>query len=291
MDKDVCGNSLYEDELTDYSDLLEATSSAFGKQIKCIISKLSLKNGMSILDVGAGIGHDMIALAEAVAPEGRVDGLEIARPHFERAARNAASSQYNENINIYPCDLFCFDSPDQSYDMIWCKYTLACFLDPLKALLKMKILLKEGGRIVVINDLCPMHWLPGTLLGEDRARESRLCTAIFEYINRHRKKQREEFGVGGASNTSCAGLMRQAGYREIEAYTVVAEEIGRLSQPLRKTLQLFLQRSFPHRAEKYLSPEDRKFVKKIRDPDSPSYLLNRSDLHIIKPITALIGSR
>lgn len=287
MEKETYNKSLYEDTSTDYSSLLETTNSAFRAPIVRLMNRLDLKKGMHLLDVGAGIGRDMIDLAALVAPRGTVTGLEIAQPHFEKAVAAIASSTYSRNIQIHHCDIFCFDTPEETYDLIWCKYTLACFLDPLAALRRMRTLLKKNGRIVVINDLCPMHWLPGTLLGEDRARESRLYNAIFESINQHRLKRREALGLMNVYNTSCVGLMQQAGYHGIETITEVAEALGRLTGPLKETLSLFLQRSFTKAAKNQLSAEDRKYVHEIRDPESPSYLLNRDDLHIIKPITAL----
>lgn len=289
LEKRFSGNSLYEDEHTDYSDLLEATNTAFGKYIRAIIYKLGLKNGMNVLDVGSGIGCDAIALAEAVVPEGKVIGLEIARSHIEKAVQKISLSPYSKNVEMLYCDIFGYKSPNVSYDLVWCKYTLACFFDPLEALQKMKNLTKPGGRIVLINDLCPMHWLPGTLLG-DRSRESRIYSAIFEYINKYRRDRRKEFGINGEFNSSCAGLIRQVGCSKIESYTVVAEEVGHISEPFKKVVDLFLQRSFSGEVKNRLSAKDRKFVDEIVDRESPYYLPNRDDLHIIKPITALIGT-
>ncbi|MCI5179982.1 MAG: class I SAM-dependent methyltransferase [Candidatus Electrothrix sp. AW3_4] len=290
MKKEVYAKSLYEDNATDYSDLLEAVGEAFRESIRQIMNRIGFTNGMKVLDVGAGIGHDLIDIAAAVAPDGMVTGLEIAEPHFIKAKRNAELSGHSAKIRMLHCDLFSLDQ-SKLYDIIWCNTTIACFLDPLEGLVKMNSLLKEGGKVVVINDLCPMHWLPGTLLGQDRARESRLYSAIFENLKQHRRMRRKECGVAIQHDASCAGLMQLADFHRLESRTAVAEEAGQLSEPLMKVMQLFLQRSFSDRTKKYLSEEDRKFVNKISDPDSAFYLLKRRDLHIIKPITALIGYR
>lgn len=290
MKKEMYSTSLYEDKTTDYSDLLEAVGEAFRESVRQLMSKVGFANGMKVLDIGAGIGHDLLDIAAAVAPDGMATGLEIAEPHFAKAKRNAELSGYESNIRMLHCDLFGLDCREV-YDIIWCNTTIACFFDPLEGLMKMNTLLKEGGKVVVINDLCPMHWLPGTLLGQDRARESRLYSAIFENLKQHRRMRRKECGVAAQHDASCAGLMQQAGFQRLESHTTVAEEVGQLSEPLKKVMQLFLQRSFSDRTKKYLSEEDCKFVNKISDPDSTSYLLKRRDLHIIKPMTALIGYR
>ena len=281
--------SLYESKDTDYTDLLEATGAAFRHVIRSIIFSLQLMQKMAVLDVGVGIGYDLIDLADMVCPAGKVVGVEISEPHFAKALQTIEASVHKEQIEVRLCDINNLEYPDETFDLVWCKYTLACFLDPLSSLQKMKQFIKKGGRGVVINDLVPMHWLPGTLLGEDRARESRLYTALFQNIADYRSRRREELGCSKIYNTSCAGLMKQAGFTHLSSYTVVAEEAGELSEALKKVLHYFLKRSFPDDVKDYISAADWEFIQEMRNPDSPAYLLNRQDMHVIKPITALIG--
>jgi|GEM_PF-2960774 len=289
---DKPAESLYETKDTDYTELLDAAGAAFRHTVRKIISFLQLKPGMSILDIGTGNGYDLVDLAESVSPEGKIIGTEISEPHYAKSLQTIEASPWKDQIDVQLCDVNDLECPAESFDLVWCKYTLACFPDPLSSLKLIWKLVKRGGRVAVINDLVPMHWLPATLLGEDRARESRLYTAIFQYIADYRSKRRKELQCCcSISNTSCAGLMRQAGFENLVSYTAVAEEVGELSEPLKKTLQLFLQRSFSEHMKDYLLPADWEFVQALRNRDSPHYLFNRHDLHIIKPITALIGYR
>jgi ubiquinone/menaquinone biosynthesis C-methylase UbiE len=106
-----------------------------------------LRPGMAVLDVGCGSGAITRGIAEAVAPGGRVVGLDI-NPGLIAEAREAHAGLPGLSFEL--ADLDRYDHP-ATFDIVTAARVLQWLADPLGALRKMAALLKPGGRLLVLD--------------------------------------------------------------------------------------------------------------------------------------------
>lgn len=116
-----------------------------------------LEPGMKILDVGCGTGALSSDMATAVGPAGHVLGIDNTEKFI--ASGRETYSEIN-NLQLEHVDLFKFNT-DQKFDLITSARTLQWLSDPVRALLKMKYLLKENGRISILDyNHEAIEWVP-----------------------------------------------------------------------------------------------------------------------------------
>ena len=87
--------------------------------------------GERVLDLGCGTGSQLVPLARAVGPEGRVIGVD-ASPEALRAAREAADRAGLHNVELIRCDLEEVPSavPPGPYDLVHAAYAIYYAKDP-----------------------------------------------------------------------------------------------------------------------------------------------------------------
>ncbi len=106
-----------------------------------------LRPGMAVLDVGCGSGAITRGIAEAVAPGGRVVGLDI-NPGLIAEARQPHADVPGLSFEL--ADLDRYNQP-ASFDIVTAARVVQWLADPLGALRKMAALLKPGGRLLVLD--------------------------------------------------------------------------------------------------------------------------------------------
>jgi ubiquinone/menaquinone biosynthesis C-methylase UbiE len=106
-----------------------------------------LRPGMAVLDVGCGSGAITRGIAAAVAPGGRVVGLDV-NAGLVGEARQAHAGVPGLSFEI--ADLERFEHPP-TFDIVTAARVLQWLADPLGALRQMAALVKPGGRVVVLD--------------------------------------------------------------------------------------------------------------------------------------------
>jgi SAM-dependent methyltransferase len=119
---------------------LDAQLAPFGI---AVMDRLALARGERALDVGCGAGATSLALAERVAP-GQVVGVDISAPLLERARQRAAAVP---NLSFELADAQTFAFPPGVYDVIFSRFGVMFFADPVGALRNLRTSLKAGGRL------------------------------------------------------------------------------------------------------------------------------------------------
>jgi ubiquinone/menaquinone biosynthesis C-methylase UbiE len=158
-----------------------------------VLAALALAPGERVLDAACGTGLVAFPAAAAVAPEGRVVGIDLSGRMVELAQRRSHERRV-ANASFAHMDAEKLDLPDAGFDVAVCALGLMYMTDPLLALTELRRVVRPGGRIAlavwgeralcgwapvfpivdaeVASDVCPLFFR----LGEKDAL-ARLCAA------------------------------------------------------------------------------------------------------------------
>lgn len=105
-----------------------------------------LREGMRVLDVGAGPGWATLDLAELVGPDGHVLAVERS-PRFLEHLRAVVRQRALPNVEVVASDLM--SPPARSgYDFAWCRWVASFVADPATLVRWLAAALRPGGRVV-----------------------------------------------------------------------------------------------------------------------------------------------
>ncbi len=122
-----------------------------------------IKPGMRVLDAGCGPGGIATGLAQAVAPDGDVVGVDF-DPEALAAARELAAERGVTNVRFQEASVYTLPFPDAAFDAAYAIAVLFHLHDPVAALRELRRVLKPGGIVCVSSLASPVGMYPLTLL-------------------------------------------------------------------------------------------------------------------------------
>ena len=105
----------------------------------------AVRPGERVLDIGCGTGGTTAELARAVGATGRVMGVDISEPLI-----GAARAQGLANATFEIGDAASWPFEDGSFDLVFSRFGVMFFGDPVAAFGNIRRALKPGGRMVFI---------------------------------------------------------------------------------------------------------------------------------------------
>lgn len=152
-------------------DLMSESSEAPMRKIG--IELLNAAPGESILEIGCGTGHSLVALAKAVGPKGKVFGLDISDQMVKLAKANLTKSRMLDRVRLRRGDGEELPFANSSIDGVFMSFTLELFDTPEipKVLAECQRVLRKGGRIVVVG------------MSKDGGRDP--LTSFYEWTHKH----------------------------------------------------------------------------------------------------------
>jgi SAM-dependent methyltransferase len=112
--------------------------------------KAGLKPGMRVCDFGCGVGAMTRNLAKMIGSVGSATGIDLYEPQLAQAAAVCAERGLS-NVSFRKADACDTGLPDNTFDLVYCRFLLIHLPDPAACLREMKRVLKPGG-IVFVED-------------------------------------------------------------------------------------------------------------------------------------------
>ena len=116
---------------------------------EAILEAARLRPGMRVLDLASGVGDPALSIAGEVAPNGRVTATDLG-PGMISLAEELARKTGLTNIEFREASAESLPFPDESYDVLTCRFGIMFFPDLPKALRECLRVLKPGGRVVFV---------------------------------------------------------------------------------------------------------------------------------------------
>jgi len=114
-----------------------------------ILEAAHLRPGMHVLDLASGVGDPALSIAEAVGPSGHVVATDLG-PGMIALAEELARARGLHNIEFRVANVESLPFPDESFDVVTCRFGVMFFPDQLKAFRECLRVLKRGGRVVFV---------------------------------------------------------------------------------------------------------------------------------------------
>lgn len=109
------------------------------------ITAAQARKGEHVLDIGCGCGDTTLALGVHVGAEGHVTGVDISKPMLERARERARKTSLPLGFEL--ADAATLEFADESIDLIFSRFGVMFFDDPVSAFSNLHKALKPNGRL------------------------------------------------------------------------------------------------------------------------------------------------
>lgn len=172
-----------------------------------LVSLLDVKKNVHFLDVGCGTGWAVGLVAKKMDDKGLFFGVDLSSKMIEKATKNF---QGKENFHFIQSNAEDIPLDTDFFDIIICTNSFHHYLNPEKALHEMARLLKNGGRLYIL-DMSANNWF------------------IQVVINRIIKKFQPEF-VRLYSSKQLQWLFEQAGLRYVSSKKITLTQRAHIGE-------------------------------------------------------------
>ena len=117
------------------------------------LQQLEVQPGESVLEIGYGTGHSLVALAKSVGESGRVVGVDISSGMRDVSRERLVSAGLDQRVDLRVESVPPLSLPDDSMDVVAMSFTLELFpLDSIpEVLAECRRVLKPEGRLGVVS--------------------------------------------------------------------------------------------------------------------------------------------
>ena len=121
--------------------IMEAMLQPLGESV---MDTLAPQPGEHVLDIGCGCGHTSLSLAGRVGAEGSVTGIDISAPMLAVASYFARG---HSSIQFVEADAQTHAFEPELYDMVFSRFGVMFFEDPVTAFTNIRSALRASGRL------------------------------------------------------------------------------------------------------------------------------------------------
>lgn len=171
---------------------------------EALIAAAAPRPGEAALDIGSGGGMTTIALARATAPTGTATGLDISAPLSMEMLKRAAKAGVS-NVSAIIGDAGKVQLQRHAYDILFSRFGVMFFADPVAAFRHLHSSLKPDGRVHFACWASP--------------KENEWVSAVIETISRHIDLPTPEPRAPGPFAFADPGyveeILQKAGYKNV----------------------------------------------------------------------------
>lgn len=124
-------------------------SDVFTSVTSVSFSAASAKPGEHVVDIGCGTGDTLLEFAKVVGPSGSVLGVDVSVPMLGFAKQRAAEAGYS-NVACALADATTYAFEPRWADLVYSRFGVMFFDDPVKAFTNIRSGLKPDGRLVFV---------------------------------------------------------------------------------------------------------------------------------------------
>src|SRR4029453_9082882 len=126
-----------------------AISDVFTSVTSVSLDAAAAKPGEHVIDIGCGTGDTLLAFAKVVGPSGSVLGVDVSVPMLG-FARNRAAEAGLGNVTCALADATSYVFEPRWADLVYSRFGVMFFDDPIKAFTNIRSGMKAGGRLVFV---------------------------------------------------------------------------------------------------------------------------------------------
>jgi SAM-dependent methyltransferase len=128
----------------------QAPLAAFTREAtQALLQAAQLRPGMRVLDLASGVGDPTLAIAEVVGPSGHLIATDLG-PGMIVLGEELAQARGLRNIEFRVANVEVLPFPDESFDVVTCRFGAMFFPDQIKAFRECLRVLKHGGRVALV---------------------------------------------------------------------------------------------------------------------------------------------
>ena len=131
-----------------WSERHEPIDAVFAPLTEFALDRAAPAAGESVLDIGCGSGTTVLALADRVGARGRVLGVDIAAPSVARA-RERLEDAGMSHARVIVADASVHAFEPRSFDLVFSRFGVMFFGDPVASFANIRGALKPGGRLTL----------------------------------------------------------------------------------------------------------------------------------------------
>lgn len=182
---------------------LDMMTKVLDAQKKQTFDLLNLAPGMSVIEIGCGMGRDVEAMAVRVGPTGRAVGIDASSELIAQAT--ARTAPLGLPVQFQVGDAHALSFPDNSFDAARVDRVLQHLADPALAVREMARVVRPGGRIAAIEP----DWETLAVAGGDNAVSRAVVRHKADVSITHARIGREVRGL--LVDAGCRNVMAEMG--------------------------------------------------------------------------------
>jgi ubiquinone/menaquinone biosynthesis C-methylase UbiE len=124
-------------------------SDVFTSVTRVSLDAAAAKPGEHVIDIGCGTGDTLLAFARVVGPSGAVLGVDVSVPMLDFAKHRAAEATLG-NAAFALADATSYVFEPRWADLVYSRFGVMFFDDPVRAFANIRSGMKAGGRLVFV---------------------------------------------------------------------------------------------------------------------------------------------
>lgn len=190
------------------------------------VALASLKEGETVLDLGAGAGFDCFLAANKVGQKGKVIGVDMTPEMIEKARENMEKGGYN-NVEFRLGEIENLPVADNSVDAVISNCVINLAPDKRKVFIEAYRVLKPGGRLM-ISDIVLLNELPEEIRNSIEAYVGCVSGAVLkeEYLKAIKEAGFQDVKVMDETSFPSDNVMNDPTAKEfIEKFNISVEKV------------------------------------------------------------------